>query len=237
MFHASLKLSEQKHYSQNGEDGVLVKLAATIGRLHRGYYVEFGASNGAECNTRYLREKHAWRGLLMDGYRGHAPNPRLNLHIEQITHDNIVRLLAKHEVPRELDVLSVDTDFADYWILESILISGKYAPKIVVHEANGKRACVSVAKPARGEIRHWDGASEYSGASVCAYQCLAQRFGYTMVYCESKGVNCFWLRDDMIGTKAGMDVALVKSVLTEQFLYPFGLTEHSNQYKWTELSC
>jgi hypothetical protein len=90
-FHQSLKQSGKKFFSQNGEDGVLLFLAEFIKKTNKGYYVEFGASNGAECNTRYLREKYEWTGFLMDGYRAHAPNPLINLRIENSIHTPIER--------------------------------------------------------------------------------------------------------------------------------------------------
>jgi hypothetical protein len=94
-FHDTLKQSDKKHYSQNGEDGVLVKLVEYINKTNGGEYVEFGTGNGDETNTRLLREKYEWHGLLMDGYERLNDNPRINLHIETISHQNIVDLFEK----------------------------------------------------------------------------------------------------------------------------------------------
>jgi len=94
-FHATLKQSDTKHYSQNGEDGVLVKLVEYINKTKGGEYVEFGTGNGDETNTRLLRENYEWHGLLMDGYERLSDNPRINLHIETISHQNIVDLFEK----------------------------------------------------------------------------------------------------------------------------------------------
>ena len=136
-----------------------------------------------------------------------------------------------------MDILSVDTDFADYWILESILKSGIYKPKIVVHETNSKRACISVAK--LDYLHKWDGTNEYSGASTCAYQCLAKRFNYTMVYCEIRGVNCFWLRDDILVKNLGITIGAsqVKNLFTPEFLYQKPFTDHLSKFDWTEIKC
>ncbi len=135
-----------------------------------------------------------------------------------------------------MDLLSVDTDYADYWILEKILSSGRYKPKLVVHETNGKRACISVAKS--DELHNWDGATEYSGASSCAYQCLAKRFNYTMVYCEVRGVNCFWMRDDLLVSLLNVkDANVIKSRFTPEFVYPHKLVDHLSKFDWTEIKC
>jgi hypothetical protein len=48
----------------------------------------------------------------------------------------------------------------------------------------------------------WDG-SEYFGTSVLALRRLGASHGYTMVYCESRGVNCFLVDNAMLGEGAG----------------------------------
>jgi hypothetical protein len=148
---------------------------------------------------------------------GSNENPTINLHKETIEHTNILSLLDKYKVDLDLDILSEDTDYADYWILEKILT--KYRPKIVVHEINQQPAnlCVSVVKPVN--LTFWRDSNEYHGASVCAFRCLANRFNYTMIYCEKSGVNCFWMRDDLLRTLTGFDVNLAKAIFTPEFLW------------------
>ena len=46
--------------------------------------------------------------------------------------------------------------------------------------------------------RQWDG-SDYHGAGLAALHRLARRRGYSLVHCEAHGVNCFFLRDDVLG--------------------------------------
>ena len=48
--------------------------------------------------------------------------------------------------------------------------------------------------------RRWDG-SDFYGAGVLALHRLARTKGYSLVYCESHGVNCFFLRDDVLGVR------------------------------------
>ena len=94
-FHNQLKQNDKRHFSQNGEDGILVKLTEIVNKTMWGEYVEFGAGNGDQTNTRLLRETYQWHGLLMDGYERLKNNPRINLHIEIITHQNVVGLFEK----------------------------------------------------------------------------------------------------------------------------------------------
>ena len=55
--------------SQNGEDGVLLFILRRLmgmRRLDGMNFFEFGAENGAEVNTRLLRERYGVSGLMVD---------------------------------------------------------------------------------------------------------------------------------------------------------------------------
>jgi hypothetical protein len=232
--HKFLHSSEKKYFSQNKEDGVLVQLAALINRTENGVFVEIGAENGQECNTRYLREKHGWHGLYLDNKNR---NENINLHKETVTHQNVLDLLEKYKVNEtNLDLLSEDTDFADYWILEKILV--KYKPKIIVHEINEQppNICVTVLKPL--SFTEWSWGSEYHGASLCAFQCLAQRFDYTIVYCETAGVNCFWLRNDLLFELFEIRAGVGRKALSVDFLWRKpSFTYRTTENDWHHVKC
>ena len=204
--------SEYRVYSQNLEDGVIQFLINLL-NIKNGLYVEFGTESGEQCNTRLLREKYNWTGLLMDGT---YENATLNQKKEMIHSSNIVQLFQKYKVQKEMDILSVDTDYGDYWIMEEVLLAN-YRPKIVIHEVNQQPPNMCVATQKTKEIIFWNG-SEYNGGSVCAFHCQAKRFGFTMVYCESRGVNCFWIRDDLLENVLKVKSSFVKSILTPQVL-------------------
>ena len=44
----------------------------------------------------------------------------------------------------------------------------------------------------------WDGFSHYAGGSAAAFNQLGALYGYRLIYCESHGVNCFLVREDLI---------------------------------------
>jgi hypothetical protein len=96
---------ERKVFSQNGEDGVLNAIFDAIGETNK-YYVEFGTGNGDECNTRYLKNYRNWNGLLMDV---EYEDRKINLNREFITAENINYLFQKYEVPKEFDLLSMES--------------------------------------------------------------------------------------------------------------------------------
>lgn len=230
-FYRSIESSESKYYSQNREDGVIKKLNSLLNIQYGGFYVEFGTENARECNTRYLREHFNWKGLLMDGSNS---NPGMNLHKEKIMHSNILELFEKHKINDTIDIFSEDTDYADYWIVDKVLT--KYHPKIVIHEINQQDACVTVPKPSG--LVYWDG-SNFHGASVCAFQCLAKKYNYTMVYCESAGVNCFWMRDDLLAPLIkNVTIKEVQSVLTPGFLHKRpSFVYRSTGNQWLNVNC
>ena len=65
--------------------------------------------------------------LLMDGDN---EDTKINLKKVMFWPDNILELFTKYEVRREFDLLSVDMDSYDWWILEKILEDG-YRPRVI----------------------------------------------------------------------------------------------------------
>ena len=116
----NLSYFERKQFSQNGEDGITEKLIELIynGNNNNKFFVEFGVENGLECNTRILREKYKWKGLQMDGS---YENSEINLRKEWISKENIIGLFKKYNVPKNINLLSVDIDFNDFYCLKEIL--------------------------------------------------------------------------------------------------------------------
>lgn len=233
-FYNKIASRERKVYSQNNEDGVIEVLLELVGIKDPSYYVEIGvgSTEAKECNTRYLREVKKWTGLLIDGAWS---NPSINLHNEYVMAHTILDIFEKYKVPVEFDLLSEDTDYADYWILESIL--SRHHPKVIVQEVNEQPPdrCITVPKSDKLII---DDGTEFHGANICAYTCLSKRFGYTMVYCESVGVNCFWIRDDLMENILGFDVSVVQRVLTKEFLWKKPAFAYKKTDKiWHQIVC
>jgi hypothetical protein len=194
-----LQTSEWGLWSQNGEDGVLLWIFSELemldGTVAPRYYVEFGVEDGYECNTRILREQFHWNGLLMDGSN---ENSTLNLQKEFITAEDINSLFDKHRVPVDIDFLSVDIDFNDFWVLKSVLDLGKYNPKVIAVEFNSHIPPSEARTVKYNATQMWDGFSHFSGASAAAFDQLGAAKGYRLIYCESHGVNCFLVREDLV---------------------------------------
>jgi hypothetical protein len=182
---------EARIHSQNGEDGVLLKIFDVLG-IKKGYFVEFGVEDGKECNTRFLREACGWSGLMMDA--GHYI-PEINLQQEFIRADNINALFAKYGVPSEFDLLSIDIDYNDFYVW--LAISSYYRPKVVVIEYNGTHLPHEDKVIVHDPNGMWD-KTNYCGASILSLYKLGQIKGYSLVYAESRGVNLFFIRNDIL---------------------------------------
>jgi hypothetical protein len=190
-----LGLYEQQFISQFGEDGVIQKIFDVIGITNK-YYVEFGAGNGHFCSdTKYLREKDSWKGLLLDGF--YETDSSINLHKEFITAENICNLFKKYDVPQEFDLLSIDIDMNDFYVWHAL--SKLYRPRVVVIEFNSYFDCKEDKVIKYSPSNVWAG-DEYFGSGIRALFNLGRKIGYSLVYQESAGVNLFFIRDDVIDT-------------------------------------
>jgi hypothetical protein len=178
----------EKHYSQNGEDGVIERLMEILGPTNR-YYVEIGTGDGTECNTRYLRERR-WTGIMLDCAN---EDVSIGLHREFVTAENVNDVLAKYDVPEEFDLLSIDIDGQDHWVWKSM--DQRYRPRIVVIEYNAAvPGNVSVTIPYDLEFR-WRGQPD-TGQSLLAAQKLGTAKGYSLLYASPP--NAFLARTSIL---------------------------------------
>jgi hypothetical protein len=183
-----------KVFSQTEADGILYYLFANLGTTNK-YYVEFGTQGGQETNTRWMREKHNWRGLLMDN---EYQDLSINLHQETLTGGNINAVFAKHKVPKEFDFLSIDTDYSTYWLWYH-LNDTQFRPRIVMVEFN---PCWLEDFGTKSKVvpnqwnKTWDRRGGYYGGSPKAIWELGRSKGYVGVYMDV--INWYFVRLDIL---------------------------------------
>jgi hypothetical protein len=192
-----------KVYSQCDEDGIIQEIFNRIGIANK-RFVEFGVGNGMENNTLKLLLE-GWSGLWIEGnedyvkqiqetFRDIVDDGRLMVKAAFITRDNINNLIA-HYFTGEIDLLSIDIDGNDIYVLDAINV---IRPRVIITEYNGKLPPpISVAQRYNPNFK-WDG-SDYSGSSLKAITKIAASKGYSLVGCNVVGVNAFFVRDELAG--------------------------------------
>ena len=191
-----------KVYSQHDEDGIIQEIFRRIGTSTR-TFVEFGVETGVECNTAKLLIE-GWRGLWIEAnaqsckairsiFETFIKDQRLMLRESLVTAENINTLIADCGMRDEVDLISIDIDFNDYWVWKAIEI---VRPRVVVIEYNaGLAPPLSVTVPYQPN-RGGDG-TNFFGASLEALVRLGRQKGYRVVGCNISGSNAFFVRDDL----------------------------------------
>jgi hypothetical protein len=191
-----------KVYSQHDEDGIIQEIFRRVGTTSR-TFVEFGVETGAECNTTKLLIE-GWRGLWIEAsapscqriaslFDGFLKDKRLTLHQSMVTAENINELIRSGGFSGEIDLLSIDIDFNDYWVWKAIEVAN---PRVVTIEYNaGLRPPMSVTVPYQPN-RSSDG-TNFFGASLEALVRLGRTKGYRIVGCNISGSNAFFVREDL----------------------------------------
>lgn len=178
---------ERRYHSENGEDGIIDIIFSKIDPGNK-ICVEFGIAPN-EGNTVRLK-KCGWQCLWMD-----VQGDGNLIKKEKITAENINDLLAKYDIPYEFEILSIDIDYNDYWVWKAVK---KYSPKVVIIEYNSTIPVTESKTVAYDLDLHASATDSHWGASLAALQKLGESKGYTLVVCDNRGVNAFFIRKDLL---------------------------------------
>lgn len=197
---------EFRVFSQAGEDGIIQWLIQNID-IRNKRFIEFGASNYIESNTRFLLMHDDWSGLIMDGSEDNIAYVRCDeicwrhdLHTIAafITAENINDLIRDNGFAGEVGILSIDIDGNDYWVWKAI---DCVQADIVICEYNSRmgaeRAITIPYNPGFYAPRaHYS--CIYYGASIKALAYLGKQKGYALVYGNQFGSNLFFVRRELL---------------------------------------
>jgi hypothetical protein len=186
----------EKYFSQNDEDGILLEILRRAG-LAGGAFMEFGVGNGLENNTLILLMS-GWRGAWAGGEElafAIPPGTR-NLDYSRvwIARENAWHLWSEAALRLGLpqfDLLSIDLDGNDLYILRELLDRGA-RPSLVVVEYNGKfpppiEFCIDYDPAHRFDDTDW------CGASLQSFVSLLDGHGFALVACNVTGLNAFFV--------------------------------------------
>jgi hypothetical protein len=127
---------EKRGFSQGGEDGVIAEVFRRFGTTNK-FAVEFGAEDASEVNSQRLWEEEGWRAILFDsGFEITSLHPNASLFRHFITRENIIGILEERGALESPDFLSVDIDYNDFWVLDTILCA--FAPFLLAVVARFK---------------------------------------------------------------------------------------------------
>ncbi|BBX70974.1 hypothetical protein [Mycolicibacterium psychrotolerans] len=203
-------------FSPDGEDGVLLYIFGLIGFKSR-RCVDVGGAGITASNTANLIVHHDFRALVLDGnehgiartmkaYRRYRPTHPPKCVNAWISRENINAVLAEHSVTGEIDMLSIDLDGVDWWILDALNV---IEPRVIVVEYQDilgpDRAWTVPYRPDFSVDDHpvndGDGYN-YCGAGLSAFVKLLRSRGYRLVGCNRTGYNAFFVRsgegDDLL---------------------------------------
>jgi hypothetical protein len=193
-----------RSFSQFDEDGILLYIFSLIGMTTR-TAVEVCAGVGYECNSANLIINHGFYGLLFDGNPENvekakgffAARPDTLITPPVVAHawieaDNINDLVRGHQFTGEIDLLSVDMDGIDYWVWDALTV---VQPRVVVveyHTSWGPDEAMTVPNVKGFQYSQEKGA--FCGASLAAFNKLANKKGYRLVGCNRNRINAFFVR-------------------------------------------
>lgn len=207
--------------SQAGENGMIEAIFNVIGAENR-WCVELGAGDGRYLSNVWpLVAEQGWDAVLIesDVYRyeklthehQNRPSARCilkNVQIEGL--DTLDNILSQHQIPRNLDILSIDIDGADYHLWSSLYV---HQPRLVIIEFNPTiPSNVDFVQPPDVNIQQ--------GSSLAAMVRLGKEKGYELV--ASTWLNAFFVPSDLLARFNILDNSLSGmgfNVIGDQIFY------------------
>jgi hypothetical protein len=197
-------------FSEFEEDGILLYLFAALGAGNR-RLVEIGCGDGLQNNSTNLIVNHRWSGVLIDAddssiktARRYFENAKATKLLPPtilqafVTPENVNSLLTNTGVTsEEVDLLSIDIDSVDLWVLEALEV---IRPRVIVAEVNarwGAEESMTTPRDAKDAPQfHPECGMIYGGASLAAFHKLLGRRGYRLVASNAVATNVFFIRED-----------------------------------------
>jgi hypothetical protein len=198
-------------YSQFEEDGIILYVLSMIG-FGTKRVVEICCGTGDECMATNLILHHGYEGFLFEGdenhvgsanafFRGKLKAPaeggfrRPTIKQAWITAENVNELLTESGCAGEVDLLSIDLDGNDYWILKAL---DAISPRLIVIETmNIIPGDLSRTIPYRPDFDYRKAPSEdFRGVSLLAVSRFCGARGYRLIGSHCDGFNAFFLRND-----------------------------------------
>ncbi len=220
--HSELVESGFRVFSQNDEDGILLRLFTHIGHTNR-YVIEIGSNcSGSDVGipenlSTNLIVNHGWHGSIFEMSeiecdrmryffaRAHTTrhfhwdkdgkNTYYSPRIAQqlISPENINQILVEANNEPEPDLMIIDIDGGDYAVMQNLHV---VKPRVIVVEFEKRfRERYSVVQFDRTNFsQRWQ---QSGSASLTAWEKLLGTRGYTLCAVGTCGFNAFFVRSDV----------------------------------------
>ncbi len=201
-------LSLARHYRRSRRAdisfaGEYRHIASLLSRLsiERGFAVDIAASDGVgqSCTLPLFRDR-GWAGLAVEMDPGkfsklaflYAPFPNVKLARGRVTPSNVASMLRGFEVPHDFDLLNLDIDSYDLYVMAEMLKSG-FRPKVITMEINENIPPPIYFTVEYDEHHYWRG-DLYFGCSLAAASTLIKPYGYILESLQYN--NAMFIRSD-----------------------------------------
>lgn len=198
-----------KVYSQFNEDGILLYIFSILGTTNK-KVVEICAGDGRECMATNLIINHGWEGLLFDGSEQAVENgnkffashkstwlqPPIFKHA-WITKENVNKLIQDEGYSGNIDLLSLDIDGNDYYIMEAIDV---IQPRVIICEThNVIPSDLSITIPYKSDFNKikTDVHPDFQSVSLLAMKKLLNKKGYRLIGGHSHGFNVVFVQNNI----------------------------------------
>lgn len=154
--------------------------------FNSGFFVDIGASDGiTDSNSHKYAHDDKWSGISIEFVENkyhqlmkNQPSSNVEKINAKVTPDNIINILRENKCPNTIDLLSLDIDGYDYYVLESIL--SEYDCRVAIVEINEK-----IPVPVKFSVSYdpdyfWDD-SHFYGMSLSKLHDLTEKLNYTIV--------------------------------------------------------
>ncbi len=162
-------------------------------------FINIGASNGVDYDPTYGLTNDNWSGILFEASEDkygalcrHLPKYLIKIK-ECVTPDNIIPLLEKNNVPKNVGAVSIDIDGYDYFVIKSLLENGYLADSFCVE-------CNTIFPPGINWTvlykpgLFWSGNSHFLGCSFSLYDKLFKKYGYEVVFYDWE--NAYYIKKE-----------------------------------------
>jgi len=204
--------------SQNGEDGLLEEIFRRLGEGRR-WCLEVGAWDGSHLsNTCVFWRERGWSAVLIEcsdrSFAKLKENtrdfPKVHAVHRLVTasgDSSLDAILREAGAPNDIDLVSIDVDGNDYYLLESLR---EFTPRVIIIEHN------PTIPPEVTMVQKPDSRARF-GASAGALAALARGKGYSLAACTL--CNCIFVRESEIDRLGFAPLEVTEVFCREQLVY------------------